>query len=83
MGSDENNEHASIDVKILAHVRTHMLGGQNVYTVEAEDINVPGTINCIYHMNNQLHISYGCSCNTNVQNVWHINQLPSNFAPEF
>jgi hypothetical protein len=43
MGSDENNEHASIDVEILAHVRSHMFGRQNVYTVEAQDINVLGT----------------------------------------
>jgi hypothetical protein len=35
MGSDEINEHAKIDVEILAHVGSHMFGGQNVYTVEA------------------------------------------------
>jgi hypothetical protein len=35
MGLNEINEHASMDVEILAHVRSHMFRGQNVYMVEA------------------------------------------------
>jgi len=44
MGSDENNEQASINVEILAHVRSHMFGVRTKMSIGwSEDISVPGT----------------------------------------